>query len=51
MAEPPDSLISAATRSISLVLRAATTTDAPASENDLAIPSPIPRPAPVMTAT
>ena len=51
IAEPPDSLISVATRSISSVLRAARTTDAPASENDLAIPSPIPRPAPVITAT
>ena len=48
---PPLSLISFATLSISSVLLAATTTEAPASDIATAIPSPIPLPAPVITAT
>ena len=50
MARPPAARISAATRSISSVRRAAHTTAAPASASTAAMPSPMPRPAPVTTA-
>ena len=51
MAFPPLALMRSATAVISSVLLAARTTEAPASAKSNAMPSPIPRPAPVTTAT
>ena len=47
----PRSRTSAAVRSMSATVRAATTTSAPASASARAVPAPMPLPAPVTTAT
>ena len=51
MARPPDAVMSAATSSNCFSVRETSATAAPTSTNARAIPSPIPRPPPVMSAT